>query len=75
MFSSEICKIFKDTNFDSTAPVAASDFELVFSKDSGMKPGATFGDKYQTQLKKNICCRKNQYLSEEDNSGIYLSFF
>ena len=68
MFSCEICKIFKDTNFDRTAPVAASDFELVFSKDSGTKTGETFGGKYQIQLKKSIRCRKNQHLSEEGNS-------
>ena len=74
VFSCEICKIFKDTIFDRTGPVAAYDFWLKFSKDSGTKTGGTFGDKYQVQLKKSICCRKNQHLNEKNNSWIYLSF-
>ena len=31
----------------------------VSSKESGKKPGATVSNKYQIQLKKSICCRKN----------------
>ena len=35
---------------------------------TGTKTSETFGDKYQIQLKKSICCRTNHHLSEEDNS-------
>ena len=68
MLACEICKIFKDAFFYRTAVVAASDVSLVFSKESGAKTGAIISDKYQIQLKKSILCRKNQYLSEGDNS-------
>ena len=68
MFSCEISKIFKDTNYYRTAPVAVSDI-LVFSKDPGTKTGATFCNKYQIQLP------QNQYRNEGNHSWIFLSFF
>ena len=36
--------------------------------------GAPIIDEYQIQLKKGVCFRENQYLSEGDNSWIFLSF-
>ena len=33
-----------------------------------------FIDEYQIQLKKSVCFRENQYLSEGHNSWIFLSF-
>ena len=39
-----------------------------------MKTGATVSDKYHIKLKKTICCRQNQQLSEGDNSRFFYSF-
>ena len=55
-----------NTLFYRTAPVAASDAYLVFSKESGTKTGATVSDTYQIQLKKSICCRENQQLNNRE---------
>ena len=50
--SSENCKIFKNTFFYRTAPVAASKVKLVLSKESETKTRVTVSYKYQIQLKK-----------------------
>ena len=57
------------------APVAATDVSLIFSKESGTKTSPIVSDKYQIQLIKCICCRRNQHLSKGDSSWIYLPFY
>ena len=39
------------------------------------KSSAAVSDKFQIQLKKNICCHKKQHLGAEDNSWIFLYFY
>ena len=39
--------------------VAASEVQVVFSKECGAKTSATVSNKYQIQLNKSICCRDN----------------
>ena len=55
MFSCEICKISMNTFFYRTAPVAASEDELMFSRDPGTKTELTVSNKYLIQLKKSVC--------------------
>ena len=71
----KFAKFLRILFFYRRVPVAASDVQLVFSRESGTKTGATVSDKYQVQLKKSICYRRNQYLRERDNFLIPESFY
>ena len=60
MFSCEIYNIFKNTFIYRTATVAASEIQLVFSKDSGTKADATVSNPYQIYFKKVFATPKIQ---------------
>ena len=56
----KFAKFLRTPFFKRTAPVAASEVELVFSKESGTKIGATISNKYQIQLKKVSAAAKQR---------------